>query len=353
MYSLGEYDYCLPQDLVAQKPASRRDQSRLLHMNRETGGVSHRRFSEIGDFLSPDDVLVVNNTEVIPARLLGRKATGGKVEVLLLDYADERTAPPGAGTFACNGLVKSSKGVKRGARIYFDENLVGEIVSVQGGVCRIEFSLDGEFEPLLYRIGHVPLPPYIQRDRNAGTIGDRTAYQTVYATEKGAVAAPTAGLHFTKALLAGIEAKGVKIVAITLHVGYGTFSPVRVSDIRNHQIHSEAFHVSEEAADAINRSRRANGRIVAVGTTCVRTLEYASKASGEISPGRGSCDLFIYPGYRFRLVDAMVTNFHLPRSTLIMLLCAFAGRDNVLRAYRLAISKKYRFYSYGDAMFID
>lgn len=352
MFSLNAYDYRLPEHLIAQEPANRRDRSRLLSLNRETGQMSHHAFSDICDFLLPGDVLVVNNTEVIPGRLLGRKATGGKIEVLLLDYADERKRPFASGTFLCNGLVRASKGVKPGNRLYFDQNLVGEIITVHDGICRIKFSFDGEFEPLLYKIGRVPLPPYIRRHRKADALEDSAAYQTVYASEKGAIAAPTAGLHFTQDLLAEIKAKGAKIVAITLHVGYGTFSPVRVSDIRKHKIHSEVYSISKETAEIINRSKKKDRRTVAVGTTSVRTLEYASEHNGGISPGSGSCDLFIYPGYRFKIVDAMITNFHLPKSTLLMLLSAFAGRTRVLDAYKEAIQKKYRFYSYGDAMFV-
>jgi S-adenosylmethionine:tRNA ribosyltransferase-isomerase len=296
---------------------------------------------------------------VIPGRLLGRKATGGKVEVLLLDYAGERKIPVPSGTFLCNGLVKASKGVKPGTLLYFDQDLVGEIITASDGICRIRFSFEGEFEQLLYRVGQIPLPPYIRRPRNedalrgkAASRADQAAYQTVYASEKGAIAAPTAGLHFTEELLTEIGAKGVKIVAITLHVGYGTFAPVRVSDIREHKIHSEVYSIPKETADTINSSKKEGHRIVAVGTTCVRTLEYAAETDGRILPGNGRCDLFIYPGYRFEMVDAMITNFHLPKSTLLMLLSAFAGRTKVLEAYREAIHRKYRFYSYGDAMFV-
>ena len=353
MFSLDEYDYHLPEDLIAQKPVSRRGQSRLLAMHRETGQISHQAFSDICRLLVPGDVLVVNNTEVIPGRLLGKKVTGGKVEVLLLDYADERTASVAAGTFLCNALVKASKGVRPGTQLYFDQNLTGEIITVQDGFCRIRFNFDGDFEPLLYKIGHVPLPPYIRRHQETEDASeDRAAYQTVYASEKGAIAAPTAGLHFTQDLLTEIRARGAKIVAITLHVGYGTFSPVRVSDIREHKIHSEAYSISNETAEIINLAKKEDRRIVAVGTTCVRTLEYASGDTGRIDPGNGHCDLYIYPGYQFKVVDALITNFHLPKSTLLMLLSAFAGRTRVLDAYKEAIEKKYRFFSYGDAMFV-
>ena len=322
-------------------------------MNRKTGWMSHHPFSDICDLLVPGDVMVINNTKVIPGRLLGKKATGGKVEVLLLDYADEKDASVPSGTFVCNALVKASKGAKPGTQLYFDQNLIGRIITVHDGFFRIRFSFDGEFEPLLYRIGHIPLPPYIRRPQDAkDAFEDSAAYQTVYASEKGAIAAPTAGLHFTRDLLTEIRAKGVNIVVITLHVGYGTFSPVRVSDIREHKMHSEAYSVSRETAEIINNSKKEGRRIVAVGTTCVRTLEYASRDTGRIDSGSGRCDLFIYPGYRFKVVDALITNFHLPKSTLLMLLSAFAGKTRVLEAYREAVEKKYRFFSYGDAMYV-
>ena len=353
MFSLQQYDYDLPADRIAQEPASRRDGSKLLFLGRGTGVISHHGFADLCNLLSPDDVLVLNDTEVIPARLLGRKATGGSAEVLLLDYAGAREATHDPGAFTCNCLVRASKGAKPGDVISFDKRLQGEVIGSTKGVATIRFSSEVDFEKLLYHIGRTPLPPYIRRrEGSLSRQEDSASYQTVYASKTGAIAAPTAGLHFTKALLKKVESKGVNIVAITLHVGYGTFAPVRAEDIRKHAMHSEAFHVSEESAETINRAKRRGGRIVAVGTTCVRTLEFASDSEGVISPGRGECDLFIYPGYGFKAVDAMVTNFHLPKSTLLMLVSAFAGRDSVLGAYREAMEKGYRFYSYGDAMFI-
>ncbi|MEE8398401.1 MAG: tRNA preQ1(34) S-adenosylmethionine ribosyltransferase-isomerase QueA [Desulfobacterales bacterium] len=352
MFSLNEYKYELPESAIAQVPADQRDQSRLLFLARDSGNISHHRFSDLCGLLSPDDVLVINDTKVIPGRLLGKKATGGKVEVLLLRRidADETGIPPGSILYQC--LVRASKGPKPGAHLFFDQGLKGEIVTVGEGVSTIRFVFDGDFDSLLDQIGNVPLPPYIRRQEGHNKGDDRTAYQTVYASQKGAIAAPTAGLHFTEALLDAIRAKPVKIVAITLHVGYGTFLPVRSLDIRDHKIHTEAYHISKESAETINAAKADGRRIVVVGTTCVRTLEYASDSRGRVVSGSGECDLFIYPGYRFNIVDALITNFHLPQSTLLMLVAAFAGRERVLHAYGEAIDRTYRFYSYGDAMLI-
>jgi S-adenosylmethionine:tRNA ribosyltransferase-isomerase len=346
MYSLSAYDYHLPEELIAQKPLAQRDFSRLLLMNRKTGDLSHRKFGELPEFLSPRDILVVNNTEVIPGRLHGRKDTGGKVEVLILDYAG---AKKGQGEFISDCLIKASKTSKPGTLLHFSERLKAEVLDGQEGIYTLKFLYQGRFQDLLYQIGRVPLPPYIKRTQDAD---DQSSYQTVYASAKGAVAAPTAGFHFTEKLIKGIKFKGARIVSVTLHIGYGTFLPVRVSDIRDHCMHSERFTIPEVTADAINRAKAEGKRVVAVGTTSVRTLEFASDANGKLAKGRGSCDLFIYPGYKFKVVDAMITNFHLPKSTLLMLVSAFAGRENILRAYAEAIKEKYRFYSYGDAMFI-
>jgi S-adenosylmethionine:tRNA ribosyltransferase-isomerase len=290
---------------------------------------------------------------VIPGRLLGDKETGGRVEVLILDYAGGVNRRSNNQEVVHKCLVKASKRTKPGTILYFDQKLQAEVVEFQDGIYTIKFSGTDDFEGTLYRIGNVPLPPYIRRGNEYDTVcDDATSYQTIYASQKGAVAAPTAGLHFSVELLEKIKKKGVTVVAITLHVGYGTFLPVRVSDIRNHKIHSEEYSISKKGADILNQAKADGGRIVAVGTTCVRTLEYASDSNGKVSSGKGKCDLFIYPGYRFKVVDSMITNFHLPGSTLLMLVSAFAGRDNVLKAYKEAIQKKYRFYSYGDAMFI-
>ena len=347
MFSLNDYDYDLPEERIAQLPVKGRDQSKLLFMDRTTGEIAHHKFLDIYDFLSPSDVLVINNTEVIPARLLGQKETGGKAEVLILDYPGGKKSRVDNGEYVCRCLIKSSKRPKDGTTLIFDQQLKANVVNFKAGVYVVKFSYKGNFKQTIGRIGHVPLPPYIKRNDDKN---DRTFYQTVYASQKGAVAAPTAGLHFSLSLMKKLKEKGVKIVALTLHVGYGTFLPVRVSDIRDHRIHSEWYSISRETADRINESKKKGHRIVAVGTTAVRTLEYAGKENGIVAQGEGSCDLFIYPGYKFKTVDAMLTNFHLPKSTLLMLVSAFSTRDNVLNAYKAAIEKQYRFFSYGDAM---
>ena len=353
MYSLNDYKYHLPADLIAQHPVDQRDRSNLLCLKRETGKISHHRFSQIGDFLQPGDVLVINNTAVIPARLEGRKATGGKVEVLISDYIGGLKSIKQSGDFVCRCMVKASKRPAPGMLLYFAEDLKAEVLGACNGTHTLKFSTSGDFEKVLERIGKVPLPPYIKR--NSGDLNpcdDRSSYQTVYASHKGAIAAPTAGLHFTEKLLNQLKADGIQIAALTLHVGYGTFLPVRTDDIRQHSIHSETYAISEKASEIINSARAGAKRVVAVGTTCVRTLEYASDAKGNVAAGSGCCDLYIYPGYEFKTVDAMITNFHLPQSTLLMLVSAFAGRYNVLNAYQEAIDRNYRFYSYGDAMLI-
>jgi len=349
MFLLRNYNYNLPEELIAQNPVAQRDRSRLLLVDRKTKMLAHHRFYDICDLLSPSDVLVINNTSVIPARLVGQKETGGKAEVLILHYPDGGKDRMDTGEFICRCMIKTSKRPKDGATLFFDQGLKAKIVNFKDGIYRVKFLYNGRFEKLLDRIGRIPLPPYIKRTDSKD---DRTFYQTVYASQKGAVAAPTAGLHFSESLLEKLRKKGVKVVAITLHVSYGTFLPVRVSDIRDHRIHSEGYFVGKQTADVINREKANGNRIVTVGTTCVRTLEYASNQSGDIAHGSGNCDLFIYPGYVFKVVDAMITNFHLPKSTLLMLVSAFAGRETVLKAYEAAIRERYRFFSYGDAMLI-
>jgi S-adenosylmethionine:tRNA ribosyltransferase-isomerase len=353
MFSLSDYSYDLPPELIAQQPAGQRDRSNLLHLDRRTGELSHHRFNEIENFLNPGDVLVVNDTAVIPGRLVGKKSSGGKVEVLISDYADARKSNLKNGNFVCKCLVKSSKRPRSGSWFYFADGLKAEVLEAGNRSHTLRFNYDGDFESLLDKIGQVPLPPYIKRNHEgASDRRDKDAYQTVYAGPKGAIAAPTAGLHFTDELLDKLRDGGVCIATLTLHVGYGTFLPVRVADIRQHQIHSEQFTISKESADTINKARDCGKRVVAVGTTCVRTLEHMSDSKGYVAAGSGRCDLFIFPGYLFKAVDAMITNFHLPQSTLLMLVSAFAGRNNVLNAYREAIIRNYRFYSYGDAMLI-
>ena len=349
MLSLNDYNYDLPEKLIAQKPVKKRDRSKLLLVNRKTGELSHHEFSEIYKYLLPGDILIINNTEVIPGRLLGRKETGGKAEVLILDYAGGKA---GSGKFTSECLINASKHTKAGTFIFFGNGLKAEVTGFFDGVYSLKFYCSSDFESLLYKMGKIPLPPYIKRNENDSSFNDKTAYQTVYAREKGAVAAPTAGLHFTKELIEKLKLRGVEIAEITLHVGYGTFLPVRSSDIRDHRMHSERFFIPESTADIINRARKEGRRIIAVGTTCVRTLEFASDKNGVVNSGNGTCNLFIYPGYTFKVIDAMITNFHLPKSTLLMLVSAFAGRENILNAYKKAIKNKYRFYSYGDAMLI-
>jgi S-adenosylmethionine:tRNA ribosyltransferase-isomerase len=353
MFSPSDYHYELPKELIAQDSIQTREQSRLLCMDRETGDVSHYRFHEILELLLPGDVLVLNNTKVIPGRLIGKKRTGGKAEVLILDFVGGRLAQQERGEFICKCLIKASKSPKPGTAILFGKGLEAEVLDSQKEISTVRFLCQDDFEQKLYQLGKVPLPPYIKRDNNIHDVkNDRTSYQTVYALEKGAIAAPTAGLHFSKKLLRAIEDKGVEIVYITLHVGYGTFLPIRVNDIREHRMHSERFFVPSMSAKRINIAKAEGRRIVAVGTTCVRTLEYASDSEGYLSEAQAQCDLFIYPSYRFKIVDAMITNFHLPASTLLMLVSAFAGQDKIMRAYQEAIRKKYRFFSYGDAMLI-
>lgn len=354
MFSISDYDYKLPKELIAQHPVGQRHRSRLLALHRETGRLSHHAFYELYERLAPSDVLVVNNTEVIPGRLCGRKDTGGKAEVLILDYAGGCRKNGHNGEFICDCLVNASRRPQPGSSIFFDQESRAEVLNSVDGIYTLKFASRNELDGLLGRIGKMPLPPYIRR----GTPGespcdDPTSYQTVYASHKGAIAAPTAGLHFSRELLEKLKSKGIRVIPITLHVGYGTFVPVRVPDIRDHKIHSEGYAISQATAAMINGAKAEGQRIVAVGTTCVRTLEYASDTNGKVRYGSGCCDLFIYPGYRFNVVDAMITNFHLPKSTLLMLVSAFAGRATVLNAYKEAIDNGYRFYSYGDAMFIE
>ena len=353
MYSLSDYHYDLPPELIAQKPAEQRDSSNLLQLNRQTGALSHHHFKEIGAFFKPGDVLVVNDTAVIPGRLKGKKATGGKVEVLIADYAESVKSSDQFGNFMCKCLLKASKRPRPGTWLYFSNGLRAKVLDACNGTHRLKFYVNGDFETLLDKIGQVPLPPYIKRYHNeVPPCDDKASYQTVYAGPRGAIAAPTAGLHFTEELIDKLSADGVKIVPLTLHVGYGTFLPVRVADIRRHHMHAEPFTISTKTAETINKAKNAGKRVVAVGTTCVRTLEYAVNSDGYVVAGSGKCDLFIIPGHLFKVVDAMITNFHLPQSTLLMLVSAFAGREKVLNAYREALRRNYRFYSYGDSMLI-
>jgi S-adenosylmethionine:tRNA ribosyltransferase-isomerase len=353
MYSLNDYNYRLPEELIAQVPASPRHASRLMVLERKRRRVFHRRFADIARLLFPGDLLVVNDTCVVPARLTGLKETGGKVEVLLLSYAGQTSELHGTKSFTCECLVKTSKRPRIGSKFHFEGDLQAIVLDGADGLCKLEFRFRGDFDELLHRIGEVPLPPYIRRDQTiTPPCDDRVCYQTVYAKKRGAVAAPTAGLHFSGGLINELAEKGVEIVPITLHVGYGTFLPVRVVDVRKHRIHPEVYDLTEEAVTAINKAKDEGRRIIAVGTTTVRVLEFAWDAGGRVRAGSGECDLFIYPGFEFRVIDALITNFHLPKTTLLMLVAALAGRDFMLNAYQEATRRGYRFYSYGDAMLI-
>jgi S-adenosylmethionine:tRNA ribosyltransferase-isomerase len=355
MYLLSDYDYQLPEDRIAQQPCDNRSDARLMRIQKNSAAISHHRFSHLPDILQTGDLLVVNNTRVIPARLLGKKSTGGRVEVLIIDYAAGIKFLEETGSFQCQCLVRASKIPKKGSVIHFTDRITGQVQSVKGGICEVCFSGGNDFIDYMKTAGHLPLPPYIKRSRDMADLSamDKESYQTVYAETDGAVAAPTAGLHFTRELMGRLAEKGIDTAHITLHVGYGTFVPVRVEDIREHQIHSEYFCVSPAAAQKINAAKDQKKRVVAVGTTSVRTLEFLSDDQGRVSPGAGMCDLYIYPGYRYRCVDAMITNFHLPKSTLLMLVAAFYDRKPMLQAYETAVAHGYRFFSYGDAMLIE
>ncbi len=334
-----DFDYELPPDRIAQHPAPR-GASRLLVLDRE-GPERHRRVSDLPELLRPGDLLVINDTRVIPARLFGRRAGGGQIEILLTGKAGERE---------WDALVKPGRRARPGTVIHLDESLTAEVIDKEEtGRHRLRFS--EPIEPHLERLGHMPLPPYIQREDAAE---DRERYQTVWARTPGAIAAPTAGLHFTREILDRLTAAGIEIAEVTLHVGLGTFRPVTAERVEDHRMDSERWEVNETTAEAIRRTRVRGGRIVAVGTTVVRTLESAALAGGgEVRAGHGATELFITPGFRFQVVDVLLTNFHLPKSTLLMLVSAFAGRERVLAAYEEAIREGYRFYSYGDAMLVE
>lgn len=338
---LHDFYYELPRELIAQDPLEDRSGSRLLVLNRSTGETEHHIFREIREYLRPGDCLVVNDTKVIPARLIGsREGTGAKIEVLLLKRrADD----------VWETLVKPGKKARPGVRLCFGDGLLrGEVLEVvEEGNRLIRFTYEGIFEEILDRLGQMPLPPYITHQ-----LKDRNRYQTVYAKHDGSAAAPTAGLHFTPELLDEIRKKGVQIAHVTLHVGLGTFRPVKVEAIEDHHMHSEFYVVEEEQARIINETRAGGGRIIAVGTTSCRTLESAADEDGVLRAGSGWTDIFIYPGYEFRLTDCLITNFHLPESTLLMLVSALAGRERILKAYEAAVKERYRFFSFGDVMFI-
>jgi S-adenosylmethionine:tRNA ribosyltransferase-isomerase len=362
---VSDFNYQLPPELIAQEPLADRAASRLLHVDRKSGGPRDRFFREFPDLLRPDDLVVFNNTRVFPARLYGRRSgekaqpisphnpaarefLHGRVEVLLTRQVSQQP-----NEWEC--LVRPGRKIGIGERLFFGETgeLQAEVIGRGSfGERRIRFEPVPDFFGLVERLGHVPLPPYISRE---DVSGDRERYQTIYARERGSVAAPTAGLHFTPEILTRIRALGIETAEITLHAGLGTFQPVRVERVEDHRLHREAYSISAEAAAAINRALDSRRRIVAVGTTTVRTLEYAAQQSGDgrVKAGSGEADIFIYPKYEFRVVGALLTNFHLPQSTLLMLVCAFAGKERALAAYQHAVEEKYRFYSYGDCMFVE
>ena len=336
-----DFSFDLPQELIAQDPLKDRAGSRLLVLDKETGETSHHVFREIKDYLHPGDCLVINDTKVIPARLIGSKiGTDAKIEILLLKRKEDNV---------WETLVKPGKKAKPGARISFGEGLlIGEVIDVvEEGNRLVRFTYDGIFEEILDQLGQMPLPPYITHQ-----LEDKNRYQTVYAKHSGSAAAPTAGLHFTPELLQEIEGEGVDIASVTLHVGLGTFRPVKVDNILEHHMHSEFYQIEESEAEKINRAKEKGGRVICVGTTSCRTIESAADKNGHLRAGSGWTDIFIYPGYKFKLLDCLITNFHLPESTLLMLVSALAGREHVLAAYEEAVKERYRFFSFGDAMFI-
>lgn len=337
-----DFYYDLPQELIAQDPLEDRSSSRLLVLDKENGTIRHEVFRNITHYLKPGDCLVINNTKVIPARLFGeREGTGATIEILLLKRKENDI---------WETLVKPGKKAKPGTKIIFGGGLLtGEVVDVvEDGNRLIRFSYEGIFEEILDQLGQMPLPPYITH-----TLQDKNRYQTVYAKYDGSAAAPTAGLHFTPELLDEIRAMGIKIAEVTLHVGLGTFRPVKVEHVQDHHMHSEYYEVTKEAAELINETKLTGGRVIAVGTTSCRTLESAATEDGSLTEKNGWTDIFIYPGYTFKVIDALITNFHLPESTLVMLVSALAGRDHIMNAYEEAVKERYRFFSFGDAMFIQ
>ncbi len=339
--NVKDFDFYLPEEQIAQDPLENRSDSRLMVLHRENGEIEHKIFRDITGYLKKGDCLVINNTKVLPARLIGvKEETGAKIELLLLKRRENDV---------WETLVKPGRKAKKGAKISFGDGLLkGEIIDeVEEGNRLVQFSYEGIFEEILDKLGQMPLPPYITHQ-----LKDKNRYQTVYAKEEGSAAAPTAGLHFTKELLQQIEDMGVTIAHVTLHVGLGTFRPVKVENVLEHHMHSEFYHIEEEEAKKINDTKRNGGRVIAVGTTSTRTLESATDDNGILQPKSGDTDIFIYPGYKFKMIDGLITNFHLPQSTLLMLVSAFAGREHVLAAYEAAVKEGYRFFSFGDAMFL-
>ncbi len=342
---LADFDYALPPELIAQEPAEQRDQSRLLRVGRGDASLSHHRFSDLCGLLPKDGVLVLNDTRVIPARLRGKKTTGGKVELLLV----RRTAAEGE---VWQVLCKGGQHQRVGGRINFADNFWGKWVETpRAGQGSIRFFPERDFQRLVGQHGEVPLPPYIRRSPGQHA-ADRERYQTVYARQSGAVAAPTAGLHFTPALLDNLVQHGIQLCFVTLHVGPGTFQPIRAAQVERHAMGTESYEIDAVAAECINTAKASGRKIIAVGTTTTRALESSAQQTGHVQPGPNQSALFIYPGYEFQVIDGLITNFHLPRSTLLLLVSAFAGRERILHAYAKAVKRRYRFYSYGDAMLI-
>ena len=341
---LNDFDYELPPELIAQRPLDKRSSSRLLCLSRVRQTIGHHRFAELPAMLHEGDLLVRNETKVLPARLLGSKQSGGLVEILLLRQHDSAN-----NIWRC--MTRSSRALKAGTLLDFPAGITGEVVeTVDDGQRMVRFSSPGSFLETLEQVGHVPLPPYIRRDDQPF---DKDRYQTVYASNPGAVAAPTAGLHFSEETFADLSQRNIEVCGVTLHVGPGTFLPVRSENLQAHRMHAEAYDIPLQAAERINTARVEGRRIVALGTTVTRTLEHAVDARGLLQAGQGETNLFIKPGHQFRMVDALVTNFHLPKSTLLVLVSAFAGREFILRAYREAVQQAYRFFSYGDCMLIE
>jgi S-adenosylmethionine:tRNA ribosyltransferase-isomerase len=341
---LSEFDFELPQSLIAQQPLGERSASRLLSLDRSSAQISHRCFSDLPGLLREGDLLVRNETRVLPARLLGKKESGGQIELLLIRQSDSAQ-----NIWRC--MTRSSKPVRVGSRLDFSEGVFGEVVeAVDDGQRLVRFFCDGDFLETLERVGHMPLPPYIRREDHDQ---DKDRYQTVFANNPGAIAAPTAGLHFTEEVFATLAERHIDVCGITLHVGPGTFLPVRTENLDEHRMHSEAYEITEGAAEQINKARSEGRRVIAMGTTVTRTLEHAVDDNGLLQAGQGETDLFIKPGFRFRLIDALITNFHLPKSTLLVLVSAFAGKEFILKAYQEAVTQEYRFFSYGDCMLIE
>ncbi|MDR0273403.1 MAG: tRNA preQ1(34) S-adenosylmethionine ribosyltransferase-isomerase QueA [Clostridiales bacterium] len=335
-----DFFYELPKNLIAQEPIAKRDASRLMHLCRNTGAISHKKFTDILSLLHPGDCIVINDSKVIPARLYGKNKNGGKVEMLLHNRISENT---------WSVLVKPGRKARFGSQLFFGKRKLVATVReiIEDGLRVVSFEYEGEFEKLLDEIGEMPLPHYIEAKQE-----DNSRYNTVYAEHNGSVAAPTAGLHFTSEILNELQSRGIKIARVTLHVGIGTFRPVKTDDITQHHMHSEYCRIGSHAADLINETKKSDSRVIAIGTTSCRTIESRADENGFVSPGAGETNIFIYPGYKFKILDGLLTNFHLPESTLIMLVSAFAGREATLRAYREAVKNEYRFFSYGDCMAI-